>query len=86
MGVQMDRSEALEALREIAVEVLDVAPDQVVEDARFREDLEADSLDLIEILMAVEDRLGITLPQDDPQKISTVGDGIDLVIKTAAVM
>ena len=50
----MERDEALSALREVAVEVLSVDPDTVVEEARFKEDLDADSLDLVELVMGLE--------------------------------
>jgi acyl carrier protein len=53
----VDRSEALQVLRETAAEILAVDPNAVVEDARFQEDLEADSLDMIELVMALEDKI-----------------------------
>ena len=56
----MERDEVLSALREVAVEVLSVEPDQVVEDARFKEDLDADSLDLVELVMGLEERFDIS--------------------------
>ena len=61
----MERDEALAALREVAVEVLSVEPDAVTEEARFKEDLDADSLDLVELVMGLEERFDISVPEED---------------------
>lgn len=79
----MDRSEALEAIKEVAVEVLDVDPDQVTEAARFKEDLEADSLDLVELVMGLEERFDIEVPEEDLENVTTVGQAVDLVLSKA---
>ena len=76
----MERAEALAALREVAVEVLSVEPDAVVEDARFKEDLDADSLDLVELVMGLEERFDIEVPEDDLEDVTTVGQAVDLVL------
>ncbi|MFG1869272.1 acyl carrier protein [Micromonospora arborensis] len=76
----MDRLQALAVLREVAVEVLVVEPEAVTEDADFRKDLDAESLDLVELLMALEDRLGIRLPEDGLREINTVGQALDMVL------
>jgi len=76
----MDRGAALEAIREVAVEVLDVEPDVVTEQARFKEDLEADSLDLVELVMGLEERFDIEVPEDDLEGVTTVGQAVDLVL------
>jgi len=55
----MERDDAVAALREVAVEVLSVEPEAVTEDARFKEDLDADSLDLVELVMGLEERFDI---------------------------
>ena len=75
----MEREEALSALREVAVEVLSVDPDAVVEGARFKEDLDADSLDLVEFVMAMEERFDITVPEEEVEGVTTVGQALDLV-------
>jgi acyl carrier protein len=80
----MEREEALAALREVAVEVLSVEPDQVVEGSRFKEDLDADSLDLVELVMGLEERFDISVPEEDLEKISTVGQAVDLVMAKVA--
>jgi acyl carrier protein len=76
----MEREEALSALREVAVEVLSVDPDAVVEDARFKEDLDADSLDLVEMVMGLEERFDISVPEEDLEGVTTIGQAVDLVL------
>ena len=76
----MEREEALGALREVAVEVLSVEPDAVSEDARFKEDLDADSLDLVELVMGLEERFDISVPEEDLEGVATVGQAVDLVL------
>jgi acyl carrier protein len=76
----MDRSAALDALRTAAVDVLKVEADQVKETSSFAEDLEADSLDLVELVMSLEDELGITIEEDDLAEVKTVGDALDVIL------
>jgi acyl carrier protein len=80
----MQREEALAAIREVAVEVLSVQPDAVVESARFAEDLDADSLDLVELVMGLEERFDVAIPEEDLEGVATVGDAVDLVMSKAA--
>jgi acyl carrier protein len=76
----MDRAEALATIREVAAEVLSVEPDQVEEGARFKEDLDADSLDLVELVMGLEERFDIEVPEEDLEGVTTVGQAVDLVL------
>jgi acyl carrier protein len=76
----MDRSEALAAITDVAVEVLDVDSAQITEAARFKEDLEADSLDLVELVMGLEDRFEIQVPEEELDGVTTVGHAVDLVM------
>lgn len=76
----MDRDKIFEVLKEAAVEVLGVGPEAVTVEARFKEDLEADSLDLVELVMALEERLDITVPEEDLGEVATVGDAFNLVV------
>ncbi len=80
----MEREEVVTALREVAVEVLSVEPDAVVEGARFKEDLDADSLDLVELVMGLEERFDISVPEEDLENVATVGQAIDLVLAKVA--
>lgn len=66
-------------VRDIIVELLGVEEDQVVRDARFREDLEADSLDLVELIMAFEEEFEGEISDEQAQSITTVGEAIDYI-------
>jgi acyl carrier protein len=66
--------------RNCAVEVLSVDADKVVPEAKFGDDLDADSLDLVELVMALEEEFGIEVPEDDLEGIETVGQAYDLVV------
>ena len=76
----MERDKALETIREVAVEVLSVEPGTVTEQARFKEDLDADSLDLVELVMGLEERFDIEVPEEDLEGVTTVGQAVDLVL------
>ena len=60
--------------KKCAVEVLSVSDDQVTEDAKFGDDLDADSLDLVELVMALEEEFGIEVPEEDLEGIWTLGN------------
>lgn len=66
--------------RKCAVEVLSVSEDQVVPEAKFGDDLDADSLDLVELVMALEEEFGIEVPEEDLEGVETVGQAYDLVV------
>ncbi len=66
-----------EKVREIIVELLGADPSKVTRDARFREDLEADSLDLVELIMEFEQQFGGEISDEEAQKIETVGQAVD---------
>jgi len=66
-------------VKEIIVELLGVDEDKVKMDARFREDLEADSLDLVELIMAFEDKFGGEISDEDAQSITTVGEAVKYI-------
>jgi acyl carrier protein len=63
-----------------AVKMLDVDADKVVRDARFKEDLEADSLDVVEFVMELEEVFGVTMPEEEYQDLKTVGEAFDLLM------
>ena len=62
-----------------AVEVLSVSEDQVTKDAKFGDDLDADSLDLVELVMALEEEFGVEVPEEELEGIETVGQAYELV-------
>jgi acyl carrier protein len=76
----MDRDAALSTIREVATEVLSVEPERITESARFKEDLEADSLDLVELVMGLEERFDIEVPEEDLEGVETVGQALELVL------
>jgi acyl carrier protein len=78
----MDRQEVVDQLADAAVEVLGVDRELVTEDASFKDDLDADSLDLVEFVMAVEERFDISMPEEKLEGIGTVGQAATLVIDT----
>ncbi len=71
--------EVFNKIKEIITELLDVEEDKITMDARFREDLEADSLDLVELIMEFEERFGGEISDEDAQKITTVGEAVEYV-------
>jgi len=69
----------LERIRDIVVDLLGVDPKDVKPEARIREDLEADSLDLVELVMAFEEEFGGEISDEEAQSISTIGDAVAFV-------
>jgi acyl carrier protein len=69
-------NESFEKIKKILVEQLNFDPSKITVDARFREDLGADSLDLVELIMAFEDEFGNEISDEDARKITTVGEAI----------
>jgi len=77
----MDKKEIFEKIKAILVENLGIDPGQVTMDARFREDLQADSLDLVELIMEFEEQFGGEISDEDAQKITTVGQAVEHLSK-----
>jgi acyl carrier protein len=75
----MDRNEAFAKFTDNAVEVLAVEPAQVTPEASFSDDLGADSLDLVELVMALEETFNIEVAEDELKDISTVGQAFELI-------
>jgi len=75
----MADSDTFDKFKECAVEVLHVAPEKVTPEASFADDLDADSLDLVELVMALEEQFGITVDESELEGVSTVGQAFDLV-------
>lgn len=79
----MDRETAFEQVKGIIVEQLGVSPDEVRDEASFQDDLNADSLDLVELIMSMEDKFGVKIPDEDAEKITTVANAVDYVVTNA---
>ena len=75
----MDRDAVFATLKSAAVEVLGVDESAVTESARFKDDLDADSLDLVELVMALEEEFDVTVEEEELEGIATVGQAYELV-------
>jgi acyl carrier protein len=81
----MTRDEVMEKVRAHLVEELEVDPARIEEGTRFKEDLDADSLDLYELVMELEDGYGIRVSEEQAARIKTVGDVVEFVVDHAPV-
>ena len=75
----MSNEETFEKFKVCAVEVLQVPEEKITKDARFAEDLDADSLDLVELVMALEEEFDVTVDESELEGIETVGQAFELV-------
>ncbi len=80
----MTREEVLDRIREHLAAELEIDPARIADSTRFKEDLEADSLDLVELVVELEDRYGIRIPDEEAARIHTVGEAADFVASHAA--
>jgi len=76
----MERAEIETKLNELLVEELGLDADKITPAARFEEDLEVDSLGVVELLMALEDNFGVQIPDEEAESIGTVSEAVDLVV------
>ena len=76
----MDRSEVETKLSALLVEELGIEADSITMEARFEEDLEIDSLGVVELLMALEDNFDVKIPDEEAEQIGNVGQAVDLVM------
>ena len=76
----MDRSQVQSKMRELLVEELGLDASKISDGARFEEDLEVDSLGVVELLMALEDEFGVRIPDEEAENITAVGEAVDLVL------
>jgi acyl carrier protein len=76
----MEREELLKKIKAIVADKLSISEDQVTEEASFIDDLGADSLDTVELVMALEDEFDLDIPDEDAEKMTTVGKAIDYVL------
>ncbi|MEI7575995.1 MAG: acyl carrier protein [Armatimonadota bacterium] len=77
-------TDIFERVKKVTVEELDVKAEEVVTEASFTEDLGADSLDVVELVMAFEDEFGIDIPDEEVGEIKTVGNAVDYISKKVA--
>jgi acyl carrier protein len=81
----MTRDDVMEKVRSHLAEELEVDPARIEAGTRFKEDLDADSLDLYELVMELEDGYGIRVSEEQAAQIKTVGDAVDFVVERAPV-
>jgi acyl carrier protein len=77
------RKDVFELVRTHLSDELGIDPSRIGEESKFKDDLEADSLDLVELVVELEDRYGIRIPDDQAEQIETVGQAVDFVIDHA---
>jgi acyl carrier protein len=81
----MIRDEVMTRVRKHLATELEIDPGRIEPDTRFKEDLDADSLDLYELVMELEDGYGIRVSEEEAARIKTVGDAVDYVVEHAPV-
>jgi len=79
----MTKEEIVSGLAEILEEVAGVNPEDVTEEKSFTEDLDVDSLSMVEVVVAAEEKFGVKIPDDEVQNLKTVGDAANFVLKQA---
>lgn len=79
----MDHDEVFEKVKEVIVDQLNVEEDDVTEEATFVDDLGADSLDIVELVMALEETFGVSIPDEDAESIKSVGDAVSYIQSNA---
>ena len=79
----MTKEEILAKVKTVVAEKLNVGEDQVTTDAKFVEDLGADSLDQVELIMALEDDFELKIPEEEAEKLVTVGNAVDYIVSNS---
>ncbi|GIG63300.1 acyl carrier protein [Longispora fulva] len=82
----MAREEIVEGLAEILEEVAGVNPEDVAEEKSFTEELDVDSLSMVEVVVAAEEKFGVKIPDDEVQNLRTVGDAVSFIEKAQAAL
>lgn len=80
----LTHNEVLASIREIVEEVAGVSPDQIEMDKSFNDDLDVDSLSMVEVVVAAEERFGIKIPDDEVTKLATVGDAVNFIVSAVS--
>ena len=75
-----NRDEVFDQVKEILVDRLDIDEDDITMEAHLRDDLKADSLDLVELIMDLEERFGVKISDEEAQGIGTVGEAVDFIV------
>ena len=80
----LTENEVLAGIREIVEEVAGVSPDQIEMGKSFTDDLDVDSLSMVEVVVAAEERFGIKIPDDEVTKMASVGDAVNFIVRAAS--
>ena len=83
-GTPVTTEEITAGLAEILEEIADVSPDDVTAEKSFTDDLDVDSLSMVEVVVAAEEKFGVKIPDDDVQNLRTVGDAVHYIEKAQA--
>ena len=73
----------LEGIKEIVVEVAGISSDDIAMDKKFTDDLDVDSLSMVEVVVAAEERFGVKIPDDEVTNMATVGDAVNFIVKVS---
>jgi acyl carrier protein len=79
----LSHNEVLAGIREIVEEVAGVSPSEIEMDKSFTDDLDVDSLSMVEVVVAAEERFGIKIPDDEVTKMATVADAVNFIVSAA---
>ena len=79
----MEREEIFDKVKAVVVDQLNVEDEEVIDDASFIDDLGADSLGIVELVMALEEEFGVSIPDEDAESIKTVGDAVSYIQNNA---
>jgi acyl carrier protein len=83
---EMTRTDVFDLIRGRLAELIETDPDQIKLETRLEEDLEADSLDLVELAMALEEELSLEIPDEELEGIRTVGDAVDFIAERVSAV
>ena len=70
----------LDGIKEIVVEIAGISADKIAMDKKFTEDLDVDSLSMVEVVVAAEEKFGVKIPDDEVTKMATVGDAVNFIV------
>lgn len=79
----LSHNEVLAGIKEIVEEVAGVSPSEIEMDKNFTDDLDVDSLSMVEVVVAAEERFGIKIPDDEVTKMATVADAVNFIVSAA---
>ncbi|NBR93732.1 MAG: acyl carrier protein [Actinobacteria bacterium] len=80
----LTHNEVLAGIRDIVEEVAGVSPSDIEMDRSFTDDLDVDSLSMVEVVVAAEERFGVKIPDDEVTKMATVGDAVNFIVSAAS--